>query len=266
MSLTRSAISAVPGVLFGVALNVASNMISVYPNPIIWIIILTTLSFISFFIIHNWNRKKIFIKPGSPNAKLVINPNTPPDFAKNGLIILLSEYKTANQNFTAEKLAKLDERIPDSEWMTFGKSNMLVPITAIQVHQSTLKVVWLIHTSSSAQTALALERYVREVLTIHEKQLIILKIGLQANSSDLLLADETRKRIADIFDNRIKKFSLTEESVVVDITGGTKGMALGATLACLDENRLIQVTQSTVKQSDLVTVQFPFKVYITDAS
>jgi len=92
-----------------------------------------------------------------------------------------------------------------------------------------------------------------------------------------LLADETRKRIADIFDNRIKKFSLTEESVVVDITGGTKGMALGATLACLDENRLIQVTrldenrliqvtQSTVKQSDLVTVQFPFKVYITDAS
>jgi len=99
-------------------------------------------------------------------------------------------------------------------------------ITAIKYHNP--KICWLIATRETKRTCNEIEKLFPNV--VFERRMV----------KDTYNPFECYHIIRGIYQSDLHRFKLKPEDVIVDITGGTKPMSIGATLACIDMNLAIE--------------------------
>jgi hypothetical protein len=164
-----------------------------------------------------------------------------------------------------EKEQKIDKvrfkrLLDDADWKTLEvneeDTGIGQTIRAIKFFPSRKKV-YLIATkdvhggTSSFDSVKLLERYVKEQID-PDCEIIPKEITID-NYNDPFVAEKTYDAVKNIFDSLGDNYKPAESRILVDVTGGTKSMTMGALLASLrqDQNALIIGSQYDEKRERL---------------
>ena len=133
-------------------------------------------------------------------------------------------------------------------------SNLYTLLTAIKAHGSSLEHIWLLGTADpkegkgSGSIFTDLKDYIiknRESLGL-TKEPKIEYLKTIPMDFDNQVTECVRKTVDEVFDHAAD-FGLKQSDIIADCTGGTKSMTLGVILACLEEDRDIQLIGSQYK-------------------
>lgn len=134
-------------------------------------------------------------------------------------------------------------------------SNLYTLLTAIKAHGSTLEHIWLLGTADpkegkgSGSILADLTDYIgrnRESLGL-KKDPKIEHLETIPMDFDNQVTECVRKTVDEVFDHAAY-YGLKQSDIIADCTGGTKSMTLGVILACLEEDRDIQLVGSRYKE------------------
>lgn len=123
-------------------------------------------------------------------------------------------------------------------------------LTAVKTHASSLEYIWLLGTKGVNGSRSVFER-LSEYLNRNKDSLGLIKLkeirylDPIEMSEDNQVTECVRKTVDEVFDHPPK--GLEQSDVIADCTGGTKSISLGVILACLEENRDIQLIGSKYK-------------------
>lgn len=117
-------------------------------------------------------------------------------------------------------------------------SNETVCRKDIEFHRETLQYCWLVH-STDARSSDTARKLCDELVKADIR-------AEQVQVNDVYNLSECKRKIEDIY--RKLPDDLTENDVILDFTGMTAVVSLGAVLACLDEKRPIQYTPATYNE------------------
>lgn len=220
--------------VFGWVTNTLSGSYAI-PTAIAWT--LAGICFIAYIVNMVQLRERIQAKatsfkvPAGEKASSVHK-------SKKGLIISVSPPRT------------------DIDWAADipNTSNLYPLLTAIKAHGGSLKHIWLLGTADTEEgkgsvsifddltayiqrnlVSLGLEKRVQ----IHPLEAIPMKFDSQVTEC-------ARRAVDEVFDNAAN-YGLKQRDIIADCTGGTKSMTLGVILACLEEDRDIQLIGSEYK-------------------
>jgi hypothetical protein len=134
----------------------------------------------------------------------------------------------------------------DYKTLDFKNSNLEPLIHAIVGHKSALKHCWLIATSGpggSEAVLPALKRYLVEVegMTCEFHDDTKYRIS---QTDDAVVYNQSYDIVRLIYTNAAKDYEMKAPDIVVDATGGTKSMTLGATLASLGKQHDVELVGS----------------------
>jgi len=133
-------------------------------------------------------------------------------------------------------------------------SNLYTLLTAIKAHGSSLEYIWLLGTADpkegkgSGSIFAELKEYInrnRESLGLTKDPKIEF-LNTIPMEFDNQVTECVRKTVDEVFDHAAD-FGLKQSDIIADCTGGTKSMTLGVILACLEEDRDIQLIGSQYK-------------------
>ena len=133
-------------------------------------------------------------------------------------------------------------------------SNLYTLLTAIKAHGSSLEYIWLLGTADpkegkgSGSIFAELKEYIvrnRESLGLTKEPKIEFLKTIPMDF-DNQVTECVRKTVDEVFDHAAD-FGLKQSDIIADCTGGTKSMTLGVILACLEEDRDIQLIGSQYK-------------------
>ncbi len=189
-----------------------------------------------------------------PKAELLppIQIKTPRD-TRRGLLVVVSDFKPKNPfDGSIEEAFNKAMSSNNFEPLKLENSNYQPCLQAVQAHISPqmshergrLEVVWLMSTTASSSGAHVLAAYLRSIyptLTVY--------MARDAGYNELEIPDGTpqdtevihrAKAVAEFVFKDAQKRKFKAGDVVADVTGGSKTMSVGLTLACLATDRDIQ--------------------------
>lgn len=145
---------------------------------------------------------------------------------------------------------------PDIDWSAEipTTSNLHTLLTAIKAHGSSLERIWLLGTADPEQGRGSgsifndLKGYIlrnKESLGL-QNEVIVDYLGLIPMKFDNQVTECARRAVDEVFDHAAD-YGLKQRDIIADCTGGTKSMTLGVILACLEEDRDIQLIGSEYK-------------------
>lgn len=162
--------------------------------------------------------------------------------AREGLIILLSKYNRVPRDKDAKSI--FFERLKDGDWslLDFKDSNLGHFVNGILSHKKSLSHCWIITTENTNNDIDGIlngthvyygsvTNYLKTILPnvkFHQENIVV--------TEDSAVTRKVRETV-----NRILNSKGTPAKTITDVTGGTKSMTLGATLACLQGDRDLQL-------------------------
>jgi len=186
-------------------------------------------------------------------VQLTFQPTKEQPAPASGLILLLSPYDPRDVSLRDEqKLSPLIEHIKntpsdglaetDFEKINLLNSNLRPQIKAVEYHlqQGKLRDVWLITSQSydavkgSEDAALILEKYLRFKYGDRPE---IYRQGLSAKEWDY-------RGLWQLGEKIFRESAYKEETLLADITGGTKMMSVALAMACIPPGRRMQYVYS----------------------
>ncbi|MBF2063624.1 MAG: hypothetical protein IGS39_04215 [Calothrix sp. C42_A2020_038] len=224
--------------LINVATNLLSNLLTNWSILGLAGIISTFLYW--FFL--EYRRKRLLER-----FAVSVSPQAPQP--AGGLVLLLSPYSPGRNSkidiTTLQNQIAYIQRTPieklveaDFEAIDLLKSNLVPQIKAVEHHWNTgeLRDVWLITTKvpGSGLSAGILEQYLRFRYAAR----------LQTHSQSYCVDDWNYKQLCELGEKIFRECHYKQESVVVDITGGTKMMSVALAMACLRPGRRMQYMES----------------------
>lgn len=224
------------------SINVATNLLSnLLTDWSVFGLVGIFLTFLYWFFLE-YRRKRLLKK-----FAISVIPEAPKP--AGGLVLLLSPYSpgrnsqidaTTLQNQISYILRTPVEKLVKADFDTIDLSNSnLVPqIKAVEHHFNAgeLRDVWLITTKApgSGFSAGILEKYLRFQYADR----------LHTHSQNYCVDDWNYKQLSELGEKIFRECNYKQESVVVDITGGTKMMSVALAMACLRPGRRMQYMES----------------------
>lgn len=218
----------------GLITNIFSDSYKI-PTKLAWVLFVVILSFliVNTKQLHERIQAKAtsFKVPSGENASSVHK-------SKKGLIVSVSPPR------------------PDIDWSAEipTTSNLHTLLTAIKAHGSSLERIWLLGTADPEQGRGSgsifndLKGYIlrnKESLGL-QNEVIVDYLGLIPMKFDNQVTECARRAVDEVFDHAAD-YGLKQRDIIADCTGGTKSMTLGVILACLEEDRDIQLIGSEYK-------------------
>ncbi len=233
-NLVRSIFNSVAALVIGMLLETFTDSLNFsIPIRIGLIVVLGVLSIINTISAHKriQAKPKTYKVPSGKEAKTIHK-------GKKGLILTVS----------------LPE--PSIDWeQPIPSTSRLHPLfSALKAHASSLDHLWFLGTADSpgAKGSSSIFEDLKAYL-LRNKTALGLKNNIEIHfldpiemSEDYLVTECVRKTVDEVFNKRPK--GLKESDIVADCTGGTKSMTLGVILACLEENRDLQLIGSKYKE------------------
>lgn len=220
--------------VFGWVTNTLSGSY-VIPTTIAWIV--AGVCFVAYIVnmvqLHERIQAKAtsFKVPSGENASSVHK-------SKKGLIVSVSPPR------------------PDIDWSAEipTTSNLHTLLTAIKAHGSSLEHIWLLGTADPEQgkgSGSIFEPLTEYILRNQESLGIEKKVEIHhlepiPMNYDTQVTECARRAVDEVFDHAAD-YGLKQRDIIADCTGGTKSMTLGVILACLEEDRDIQLIGSEYK-------------------
>jgi hypothetical protein len=133
-------------------------------------------------------------------------------------------------------------------------SNLYTLLTAIKAHGSSLEYIWLLGTADpkEGKGSGSIFKDVKDYINRNRESLGLTKepkiefLNTIPMDFDNQVTECVRKTVDEVFDHA-DDFGLKQSDIIADCTGGTKSMTLGVILACLEEDRDIQLIGSQYK-------------------
>lgn len=234
-NFSKALLSTLLSFLLGWVTNILSGSYDI-PTEIAWIAlgVLAVLLIVNTIQLHERIQAKAtsFKVPAGEKAAIVHK-------SKKGLIVTVSLPRD-EIDWTTE--------IPNS-------SNLYTLLTAIKAHGKTLEHIWLLGTADPEQGkgSVSIFADLSEYLLKNqaslglEKKLNIHRLDAIPMMYDNQVTECARRAVDEIFDNA-SDYGLKQRDIIADCTGGTKSMTLGVILACLEEDRDIQLIGSKYLQ------------------
>jgi len=229
--------------LFGLNLSFIQNKVSSY-IPLSFLIIISLILAYLLLVYVVLVKKRI-----EPNIKAESLPDETAQKKKahKGLVVFLSLYSHKKKSFTLEQLEKCikeeDYRtldIPDTSITNYGHT-----IKAIKANLHHLEYLWIVTTRCSGDKSKAtldylpvLKRYLYEEL--FKGVSVNIKYGPEY-SVETSEDSQICKQTSDIIQKIYNESGLREKDIIVDVTGGTASMKVGAVLASLNKDQSVQV-------------------------
>ncbi len=223
------------------ALNVISDWLFGI-NSVLVKIIFSMVIFISLvFVVWSALRTKAIVIDNYRMDRLD-DANDQDEHAREGLIVMLSKYNRVPRDEQEKKsfIKLLEEGTYDQ--LDFQNSNLGHLVKTITSHKTKLRHCWVITTENTGNTTegmlngthayyKSITNYLKTVLPgveFHQEKIIV--------TEDSAVTRKVRETV-----NRILSNNKTPKDTITDVTGGTKSMTLGATLACLQGDRDLQI-------------------------
>ncbi len=234
------------GITFGILLSVLANWLSAQWFALFpLVLVLAVVSGAAAIYFTLWQRPD--------QVPVVFNPPTTIrsetdalHYARKGFVGFVPFY-TPQRSSPAAKLSPEERRAAmqrfDFAALDVENSNLQPTLVAIDNHKGKLKHCWLLSTTSdkgfgSKEFAEFLVEYLRQVKHISCEYYYRERYAISLDT-DAEVLKKTFDLVREVFAEAAAK-GLQPEDVVVDITPGIRSMALGATLACLDAEHLIE--------------------------
>ena len=198
--------------------------------PMPWIIVVIVLCLIIWIWSVKTSNDRIQAKttilkiPSGEEAKSIHK-------AKKGLIVTVS---------LPEADIDWNQEIPST-------SRLNTLLTAVKTHASSLEYIWLLATKGANGSSSVLENLkdnlIRNKESLGLSNLVEIRfLDPIEMSEDNQVTECVRKTVDEVFDHPPQ--GLKQSDIIADCTGGTKSISLGVILACLEENRDIQLIGS----------------------
>lgn len=128
---------------------------------------------------------------------------------------------------------------------------------------TSLKEVYLIGTESSVAAVPLLIRYLSTTLGRVDCKVVAEKEYTVSSTDDTQMVEETFRITRSIFDmlRNQKRYEPTKSHILVDVTGGVRGMSVGALLACVRSDQDIHLIGSKYQRSGAIEKSFPMVIH-----
>lgn len=234
---------AATGFAIGLLGNQVANKIP-QEATIIVLLFFLIISLIYLFAFHGVIEPNINVTPLRIESTIKRN-------RRKGLIILLSPFHIIGKH---DHIGNLDEAIKNKDYKLLNLSDLTLTnygpqIKSFITHFDKLEHCWIITTKTKKPSGVSSQDYLSLFVNYLEEEVDKNK-KVKFHFDDKYVIDmtddsaackEASELIKNIFKEGEKQFKLKSEDIVVDVTGGTASLKIGATLACLAKNQYIQV-------------------------
>jgi CRISPR-associated protein (Cas_Cas02710) len=172
------------------------------------------------------------------SSELTVKIEPKPSTAK-ALILFLSENKNYQQCESASSIAELEN------------NNWQMPLIAIDYHEKSLESVYFITSAESGRQEELFKKAVKKFIPQIDSLII------KKHSDDINFEDG--KEIFESLDFAYKQLiaqGLKKELIYIDLTGGTKVVALVGSIFALPEDRVVQYVSTKDKEVRLYDLQY----------
>ncbi len=169
--------------------------------------------------------------------------------AQRGLIVFLSLYRALDGPAKTLTAAQIDQAVKNLDYVALDLDNtrnttLGHPIRAIKAHQKKLERCWLISTQArtpgkrqSFDYAPVIEKYIKDQINpniaVHWKE-YILTLDIEEK-----VCRDAYRLVQQIY-SEANRLGIKKNEMITDVTGGVRGIMLGAVLACLDKDEDVE--------------------------
>ncbi len=189
-------------------------------------------TFVAFLGLFIWLRRV------ADNIELAVKVDINPASAK-GLILFLSENKTNIKEY--EQVTKISDM----------KTNWQMPIMAIDYHKNSLSKLIIITSKESNYQMQDFKEAIKSLISDFD----LSRLECYENTINFEDANEVFNAL-EISYNKLISEAIKKEQIYIDLTGGTKVVALTGSIFALPEDRVVQYISTTDRKVRLYDLQY----------
>lgn len=231
------------------SLNIVANIISNWLPPgtdyaLAFVVALIMGSTLYYYVL---SRQTVEVSIGVDALRTPVEEK---NHAQRGLIVFLSLYRPLRgpaKELTPEQIdqavAQLDHKLLDLD--NTANTTLGHQVRAIKAHRERLGHCWLVATKArvsgkrqSLDYAPVVEKYIRDQIspriTVHCGEDYAVTLDIEER-----ICRDTYRLVQKIY-TEAAKLGIKKKEMITDITGGMRGITLGAALACLDKDEDIE--------------------------